>query len=401
MIKNKSAKNFTPIVLTGDRPTGNLHLGHYVGSITNRLKLQNDFDTCFYMVADVQALTDNMGNPQKVRDNVKEVIIDNMSCGLDPEKTTIFIQSMVPEIAELTIFFMNLVTLQQLSHNPTIKTEAAEKGFTMETRILSSEEYPDHLNEGEEETIRSSENNNEVFLKHEKNTTGLLMKAVSGIPIGFLAYPISQAADILFAKANIVPVGEDQLPVIEQANDIVKKFNTIYKKEIFPKIKPLVSSNSRLVGMDGNSKASKSLNNAIFLTDDSQTLKKKIQKMFTCPSKVHITDTVSLEELENNVVFNYLDIFDTDMESLKDIKDKYKEGHPDFGDSYIKNRLFDILDAKLETIRNRRRDIIKKIEDDPVYLDNIIQKGVEKAREHARVTLKEVKEVLKIDYFQK
>ena len=205
------------ISLTGDRPTGRLHLGHYVGSIKNRIKLQDEVSHAFYMVADIQALTDNADNPEKVSSNVMEVVLDNLACGVDPKKTTFFIQSQVPEIAELTILFMNLVTLQQLSHNPTIKTELKERGF--------------------EESV----------------------------PLGFIAYPVSQAADILFCKANTVPVGVDQLPVLEQANEIVKKFNAIYGVELFSKINGVVSDIPRIVGIDGNAKMSKSLGNCIFL----------------------------------------------------------------------------------------------------------------------------------------
>ncbi|MEI7709546.1 MAG: tryptophan--tRNA ligase [bacterium] len=212
-------ENKDKIVLTGDRPTGKLHLGHYVGSIKNRVKLQDEAAKSFYMVADIQALTDNADNPEKVRSNVLEVVLDNLACGVDPKKTTFFIQSQVPEIAELTVLFMNLVTVQQLSHNPTIKTEIKEKALSV------------------------------------------------GTPLGFLAYPVSQAADILFCKANTVPVGIDQMPVLEQGNEIVKKFNATYKVDLFPKITGVVSDIPRLVGIDGNAKMSKSLGNCIFLSD--------------------------------------------------------------------------------------------------------------------------------------
>lgn len=336
-----------PIVLTGDRPTGRLHLGHYVGSIHNRIKLQDEHDTCFYMVADVQALTDNADNPQKVRDNVREVVLDNLAAGVDPDKTTFFIQSMVPEIAELTIFFMNLVTVNQLSHNPTIKTEIKERRF--------------------EESL----------------------------PLGFLAYPVSQAADILFAKANIVPVGADQLPVLEQANDIAKKFNALYG-EVFPTIKGVVGDHARLVGTDGNAKASKSLGNAIYLADDADTVAKKVKGMFTCPSKVHITDTVTDEELAQNVVFQYLDIFDENPDEITELKHRYQAGDPEAGDSVIKARLAETLNAFLDPIRERRAQFAA----DPGYVDTLLQNGIAAAREHAATTMQEVREAMKIDYFK-
>ncbi|MCB9809176.1 tryptophan--tRNA ligase [Candidatus Nomurabacteria bacterium] len=344
---SESQKKFQNIVLTGDRPTGPLHLGHYVGSIQNRVALQDQYETCFYMVADVQALTDNADNPQKVRDNMKEVVLDNLACGVDPHKTTMFIQSMVPEIAELTVFFMNLVTVNQLSHNPTIKTEMKEKGF--------------------EESL----------------------------PLGFLAYPVSQAADILFAKANTVPVGQDQMPVIEQANDIVKKFNAIYGKEVFPYISGVVGDHGRLVGTDGNAKASKSLGNAIFLSDTPEEIKKKVNSMFTCPSKIAVTDTVTAEELAGNVVFQYLDVFDQDTAGVEKMKEQYMNG--EIGDSVGKARLIEVLLNLLNPIRERREELAK----DPEYLEKILKEGIEKAHAHARQTMVEVREVMKIDYFDK
>jgi tryptophanyl-tRNA synthetase len=340
-----SKKEFPKIVLTGDRPTGPLHLGHYVGSLQNRVKFQDQYETCFYMVADIQALTDNADSPQKVRDNMMEVVLDNLAVGVDPEKTTFFIQSQIPEIAELTVLFMNLVTVNQLSHNPTIKTEIREKGF--------------------EESL----------------------------PLGFLAYPVSQAADILFAKANIVPVGQDQLPVLEQGNEIVKKFNSIYKKEVFPHITGVVGDHGRLVGTDGNAKASKSLGNAILLSDSPEVIEKKIKSMFTCPSKVNITDTVTSEELAGNVVFQYLDVFDQDKKGVEEIKKKYING--EVGDSVGKERLVKVLRQLLDPIRARREELAK----DPAKIEKILQDGIVIAREHAAATMAEVREVMKIDYF--
>ena len=340
-----SEKKFPNIVLTGDRPTGPLHLGHYVGSIKNRIKLQNEYDTAFYMVADVQALTDNADNPQKVRDNMMQVVLDNLACGVDPEKTTFFIQSQIPEIAELTVFFMNLVSVNQLSHNPTIKTEMKEKGF--------------------EESL----------------------------PLGFLAYPVSQAADILFSKANIVPVGQDQMPVLEQANDIVKKFNAIYGKEVFPHITGLVGDHGRLIGIDGNTKASKSLGNAIFLSDSPEEIEKKVKGMFTCPSKIAVTDTVTTEELAGNVVFQYLDVFDPDTDAVEKLKQQYMNG--EIGDSVGKARLVTVLRELLDPIRERREVLAQ----DPARIEAILQAGIAKAREHAAATMAEVRVVMKIDYF--
>jgi len=348
MKNNAEKKEFNPVVLTGDRPTGQLHLGHYVGSMMNRVALQNEYDTCFYMVADVQALTDNFDNPEKVRANVREVVLDNLAVGLDPEKTHMFIQSMVPEIAELTVFFMNLVTVNQLSHNPTIKSEIKQKGF--------------------EESL----------------------------PLGFLAYPVSQAADILFCRGNIVPVGEDQIPVLEEANRIAKKFNATYGQEVFPHIEGKVGVVKRLVGTDGNAKASKSLGNAIMLADSPEFIEKKVNSMFTCPSKVAITDGVSDEELAGNVVFQYLDIFDTQKEEIHELKEKYKNGDPEIGDSVIKKRLVSVLRELLDPIRERREEFAK----DPAYIDEILQKGITVAREHAAQTMREVRGVMRIDYFK-
>ena len=340
-----SNKEFPKIVLTGDRPTGPLHLGHYVGSLQNRVAMQDQYDTCFYMVADIQALTDNADNPQKVRDNMMEVVLDNLAVGVDPEKTIIFIQSQIPEIAELTVLFMNLVTVNQLSHNPTIKTEIKQRGF--------------------EESL----------------------------PLGFLAYPVSQAADILFAKANIVPVGEDQLPVLEQGNEIVKKFNAIYDQEVFPHIKGVVGENGRLVGIDGGAKASKSLNNAIFLSDTPEVIEKKVKSMFTCPGKVAVADRVTSEELAGNVVFQYLDIFDNDTEGVENLKKQYMSG--EIGDSIGKARLTEVLFDLLNPIRERREELAKN----PAKIEKILQDGIAKAREHAATTMAEVREVMKIDYF--
>lgn len=335
-------ENKAKIALTGDRPTGKLHLGHYVGSIQNRVKLQDEVSKSFYMVADIQALTDNADNPDKVRNNMLEVVLDNLACGVDPKKTTFFIQSQVPEIAELTVLFMNLVTVQQLSHNPTIKTEMKEKGLTI------------------------------------------------GTPLGFMAYPVSQAADILFCKANTVPVGIDQMPVLEQANDIVKKFNAMYGVELFPKITGVVSDIPRLVGIDGNAKMSKSLNNAIFLSDSDEEIEKKVMMAYTDPNHIKIEDK---GQIEGNVVFAYLDAFDPNKEEVADLKAQYEKGG--LGDTVLKKRLAKILIDLITPIRTKREELAKN----PEYLFEILKEGTERARREAEETMREVRKALKIDYF--
>ena len=334
----KSEQN---IVLTGDRPTGKLHLGHLVGSIQNRVRLQNEYDRCFYMVADIQALTDNADNPDKVRKNVLEVVLDNLAAGLSPEKTTFFIQSQIPEIAELTVLFLNLVTLARLRRNPTVKDEMKQKGF------------------GE------------------------------NVPAGFLVYPISQAADILFCNSNIIPVGEDQLPVIEQANEIVLKFNSLYG-ETFRKIQPVLSQTPRLVGIDGNAKAGKSLGNAIFLDDPFEEIQKKVMMMYTDPNHIHTND---LGKIEGNVVFTYLDIFDLEKTEVEKLKERYKRGG--LGDVEIKKRLIGVLENIISPIRTKRKEFEKKDK----FVENLLREGTEKTREVARQTMKKVREAVRINYF--
>ena len=328
------------IVLTGDRPTGKLHLGHFVGSIQNRIQLQAEHDTVFYMIADVQALTDNAENPDKVRNNVLEVALDNLACGVDPSKTIFFIQSQIPEIAELTIFFMNLVTLARLKRNPTVKNEMKQKGY-------------------EED-----------------------------VPAGFLCYPISQTADILAFKANIIPVGEDQLPVIEQANEIGHKFNSVYA-DIFPKIEPMVSGTSRLMGLDGNAKMSKSLNNAIYLSDSPEEIEAKVNQMYTDPNHIKVEDP---GKVEGNVVFQYLDIFDPNKDEVAELKAQYEKGG--LGDVILKRRLTAILQDIINPIRERREYLAKN----PKEIMDILEKGTHKAREYAAQTLAEAKRAMKIEY---
>jgi tryptophanyl-tRNA synthetase len=329
------------VVLTGDRPTGKLHLGHYIGSLQNRIFLQDKIKNCFYMVADVQALTDNASNPQKVRDNVFEIAADNLAVGVDPKKTTFFIQSQIPEIAELTVFFLNLVTLARLKRNPTVKNEMKQKNY------------------GDD------------------------------VPVGFLSYPVSQAADILFCKSNIIPVGEDQLPQIEQTNEIVDKFNRIYGKT-FSKVEPFLSKFPRLVGIDGNAKASKSLGNAIFLDDPLSEIEKKVMQMYTDPNHIHLNDP---GKIKGNVVFSYLDIFDPDKKEIEKLKKQYQKGG--VGDVVMKKRLISVLDTLISPIRNRK----KELEKNPEYVFKILKEGTGKVREIAKKTMKEVQNKIKIDYF--
>ncbi len=329
------------IALTGDRPTGHLHLGHFVGSIQNRLKLQDEVDKSYYMVADIQGLTDNAENPDKVRGNVLEVALDNLACGIDPKKTIMFIQSEIPEIAELTVLFLNLVTLARLKRNPTVKDEMKQKGF------------------GED------------------------------VPAGFLAYPISQAADILFCKSNLIPVGEDQLPVIEQVNEIVLKFNSLYG-EVFQKVKPVLSETTRLIGTDGNSKMGKSLNNGIYLSDTKEEISKKVMNMFTDPNHIHVEDP---GKVEGNVVFTYLDIFDEKKEEVALLKKQYEKGG--LGDVIIKKRLIEVLESVIGPIRERREQLAK----DPRAVMKILEDGTNEARKIAKETMAEVRKAIKIDYF--
>lgn len=338
------AKKFKDIVLTGDRPTGPLHLGHYVGSLLNRVKMQDEHDDVFYMIADMQALTDNADDTKKVHDNVMEVLLDNLAVGVDPKKTVMFVQSMVPQIAELMMYFMNLVTVNQLQHNPTIKTEIKDKG----------------MNES--------------------------------IPLGFLAYPVSQAADILFCKGNIVPVGADQMPVLEQGNEIVKKFNAMYG-EVFAPIKGVVGDHGRLVGTDGKSKASKSMGNAIMLSDSDKDIEKKVMGMYTDPNRISKTDP---GKVEGNVVFEYLDVFDDRVDEIEDLKKRYRAGGDEApGDVDIKKRLAGVLKDLIGPIRERREELAK----DPKKLMKILTEGNKRANEVAAETLVEVKQAMGVDYF--
>ena len=352
------------IILTGDRPTGKLHLGHYVGSLRNRVALQaeGNYDKLFVFIADVQALTDNADNPGKVRDNIIEVALDYLSCGLDPEKVTIFIQSRIPELHEMTQFFSNLVTVQRLQRNPTVKAEMALRGFNQES---------------EEDNRR-------------------------GLPVGFFTYPISQAADICAFKATTVPVGEDQEPMLEQCREIVRSFNSTYSPVLVePEI--LLPSNAacrRLPGTDGKAKMSKSLGNCIYLSDSAQEVERKVKGMFTDPGHLRVEDPGNVEV---NTVFTYLDAFaeDADFEaflpeyaSLGELKDHYRRGG--LGDMKCKKFLINVLNARLEPIRARRQTYQQDI---PGVYD-ILKKGSETAREVAAKTLYEMKEAMRINYFE-
>ncbi|MGN0165994.1 MAG: tryptophan--tRNA ligase [Lachnospiraceae bacterium] len=343
------------IILTGDRPTGRLHVGHYVGSLRRRVELQNsgEYDKIYIMIADAQALTDNFENPEKVRQNIIEVALDYLSCGLDPAKSNLFIQSQVTELTELSFYYMNLVTVSRLQRNPTVKSEIQMRNFE------------------------------------------------TSIPVGFFTYPISQAADITAFKATTVPVGEDQLPMIEQTREIVRKFNSIYD-EVLVEPDALIPDNAaclRLPGTDGKQKMSKSLGNCIYLADSADEVKKKIMGMYTDPLHIQVSDP---GHVEGNAVFTYLDAFSKpehferylpDYANLDELKDHYTRGG--LGDVKIKKFLNNVLQEELEPIRKRRAEYEKDIP--AVY--EILRKGTEAAKERAAQTLAEVKAAMKIDYF--
>ncbi|MBM3256142.1 MAG: tryptophan--tRNA ligase [Candidatus Moranbacteria bacterium] len=327
------------VILTGDRPTGKLHLGHYIGSLKNRVRLQNTYDQ-FVMIADVQALTDNAENPEKVRDNILEVAMGYLMAGIDPKKTTIFVQSLVPQIAELTVFFLNLVTVARLQKNPTVKEEMKQKGF--------------------------------------KNS----------VPAGFFMYPVSQAADILSMKADLVPAGADQVPMVEQANEIGQKFNRLYRPT-FSKVGTLVGDVPRLPGTDGKNKMSKSLGNCVYLSDSPAEIKKKVMSMYTDPGHVRITDP---GKVKGNIVFVYLDAFDPDKREVAKLKNQYQKGG--LGDVELKKRLIRVLENLIGPMRKKREALLK----DKKSLQKILRAGTEKARARAAETMKEVRKAMKIDY---
>lgn len=329
------------IILTGDRPTGPLHLGHYLGSLLNRVDLQNTYKQ-YVMIADVQALTDNYDNPKKVHDNVFQVMLDYLAVGIDPEKTTIFIQSQIPQIAELGVLYLNFVTVNRLKRNPTVKNEIQQKGY------------------GENVTA------------------------------GFLTYPVHQVADITVVKADLVPVGEDQLPMIEQAHEIVRAFNRTYNCNVLVEPQALLSPVSRLVGTDGKAKMSKSLGNAIFLCDSADEISKKVMTMYTDPKHIRVTDP---GQVEGNVVFTYLDIFDKNKHEIQELKAHYQRGG--LGDVTIKKRLITVLNDMLDPIRNRRAEFAK----DPAHVMNILKHGTRAAQEVAEQTMADVRKVMHLNYF--
>ena len=354
------------IILTGDRPTGKLHLGHFVGSLRRRVELQNsgEFERIFIMIADAQALTDNADNPDKVRQNIIEVALDYLSCGLDPEKSTLFIQSQIPELCELAFYYMNLVTVQRLQRNPTVKTEIKMRGFSEEAT--------------------------------EGDTTQR-----QGIPVGFFTYPILQASDITAFKATTVPAGIDQEPMIEQTREIVHKFNSVYGETLVePEI--LLPNNSacmRLPGTDGKAKMSKSLGNCIYLSDSAEDVRKKVMTMYTDPNHLRVEDP---GQVEGNTVFTYLDAFSTpehfekylpDYASLDELKDHYRRGG--LGDVKVKRFLIAVLNEILDPIRERRHHFEQNIEE--VY--RMLEEGSAKARAAASQTLNDVRNAMRINYF--
>lgn len=333
------------IYLTGDRPTGKLHIGHYIGSLKNRVAMQNEgiYDP-YIMIADTQAFTDNARDPEKIQRSLREVALDYLAVGIDPKKSTIFVQSQIPALAELTMFYMNLVSLGRLERNPTVKTEIQQKGF------------------GE------------------------------GIPAGFLTYPVSQAADITLFKATKVPVGDDQKPMIEQTRELVRAFNNAYHTDILVEPEGVFppKGQGRLPGIDGNAKMSKSLNNGIYLSDDDETLANKVKSMYTDPTHIRVEDP---GHVEGNVVFTYLDIFDPDKKRVQELKEHYQRGG--LGDMKLKKHLLEVMEAELAPIRKRRMEYAKDM--DAVMA--MLQEGSRKANEKAEETMKQVRAAMGINYF--
>jgi tryptophanyl-tRNA synthetase len=326
-------------ILTGDRPTGPLHLGHYVGSLKNRVALQDEYDT-YVLIADVQALTDNFEHPEMLEANIMEVALDYLAIGLDPNKVKIVVQSMVPELTELTIYFMNLVTTATLERNPTLKAEIQQKNFT------------------------------------------------KGLPVGFYTYPISQAADITIFKAHLVPVGEDQLPMIEQTREIVRRFNRLYDKVLIEP-KAMIGEVARLPGTDGGAKMSKTLGNCINLGDPPEMVRKRVMSMFTDPTRIHPTDP---GHVEGNPVFTYHDVFNPDKAEVEELKDRYRKGT--VGDVEVKERLYKALTEFLAPIRARRVEFAASPDD----VRDIIREGTRKGRALAQQTMDEVRAAMKLKY---
>ncbi len=324
-------------ILTGDRPTGKLHLGHYLGTLENRVKLQNQYET-YIMLADVQALTDNFDNPERVRDSVYEVALDNLAAGLDPSNSTIFVQSQIPELAELTVYFMNLVSLARLERNPTVKNEMKQKGFG------------------------------------------------NNVPVGFLNYPLSEVADILGFKADLVPAGDDQAPMVELTREVVRRFNNIYGETFaMPEIK--VGRVARLAGIDGKTKMSKSLGNVIYLSDTPAVVKKQVMRMYTDPGRKRTTDP---GKVEGNLVFTYLDAFCNDTDKVTRLKFLYRKGR--VSDMEAKEYLIEVLNDFLEPIRSKR----KFYESQPELVRSIIRDGTAKARAEVQVTMGGVRKAMKL-----
>ena len=335
------------VILTGDRPTGKLHVGHYIGSLKNRVKLQNSGEYHpFIMIADTQALTDNARNPEKIQKSLIQVALDYLAVGIDPEISTVFIQSQIPALFELTAYYMDLVTVSRLERNPTVKAEIKQKGFN------------------------------------------------DSIPVGFLNYPVSQAADITAFKATLVPVGDDQEPMLEQAREIVRTFNRVYNCNVlvepqgyFPE-----KGEGRLPGLDGNAKMSKSLNNAIYLSDDAKTVEQKVMSMYTDPQHIHVEDP---GKVEGNTVFTYLDIFDPDKDKVTQLKEDYQKGG--LGDVKIKRYLNTVLEKELTPIRERRA----KYEQNTSAVYDMLIEGSKKANEVANQTLQEVRDAIGLNYFKR
>lgn len=333
------------VILTGDRPTGKLHLGHYIGSLRNRVEMQNSGKyESFIMIADQQALTDNARNPEKIRNSLIQVALDYLSVGLDPAKSTIFVQSQIPALAELNLYYLNLVTVSRLERNPTVKAEIQQKNFER------------------------------------------------SIPAGFFTYPVSQAADITAFKAELVPVGDDQEPMLEQTREIVRTFNSIYQKQVLVEPEGVFPPKGmgRLPGLDGNAKMSKSLGNAIYLSDDADTLRKKVMSMYTDPNHIHVEDP---GQVEGNMVFTYLDVFDDDKQKVAELKEHYQAGG--LGDVKIKRYLNEVLEAKLAPIRVKRAEY----EADIAAVYQMLKEGSAKANEVANQTLAEVRAAIGVNYF--
>lgn len=333
------------VALTGDRPTGKLHIGHYIGSLKERVKMQNSGDYDLYvMIADQQALTDNAHNPEKIQNSLAQVALDYLAVGLDPKKCTIYVQSQIPALSELNMYYLNLVTVSRLERNPTVKSEIQQKKFG------------------------------------------------HSIPAGFFTYPVSQTADITAFKANVVPVGDDQEPMLEQARELVRTFNSTYNCNVLVEPKGIFppKGQGRLPGLDGNAKMSKSLGNTIYLSDDEKTLYKKVMSIYTDPNHIHVDDP---GQVEGNIVFTYLDIFDPDKDKVQELKDHYRRGG--LGDVKIKKYLFEVLNNELAPIRKRRQEFAQDMP--AVY--RMLQEGIQRANEVANQTLKEVKAAMGLNYF--